>query len=117
MIKFNLISFCLIILLFSGCANTPKVKPVCRHWTLFNAITYHDLTGKQTRIVVYPIKVNPNISHSEAHSYEPKSLSRDEGWYLLEFIGGEPKPTKIQKVDPPKTYTINEFILHQFLLE
>ena len=100
-----LIYFFMIVFL-SSCAVSPAVKPVCRHWALFNAITYHDLTGKQVRIIVYPIQVNPNINHAEAYS-----LENDGYWYLLEYEN-EVKPTKIMELEPPLTYTIKEYIAH-----
>ena len=89
------------LLIMCGCASHLGVKPVCRHKALYYAIAYRDLTGKQVRIVRYPI--NPSLHHAEAQSLEP------DGWYWLDYKNGVIRPTEKTELEPPKVYSIQEW--------
>ena len=96
--------FVILMLIIVGCAT--YIDPLCRHEVVYAALTYNDLTGKKVRIVIYPL--DQETMHAEAQSKEP------DGWHWLIHDRGRIRLGKKIKEEPPKTYTIQEFMEDQF---
>jgi hypothetical protein len=92
----------LIVLLFVGCASH-SVKPVCRHWAIFEAVTYNNLTGCETRIIGYPTKANKGHAQAQARLAD--------GWHWLKHTRDAVIVGDKVIYEPPKTciYTVHDF--------
>lgn len=55
----------LIALILNSCSGTLKVVPVCRHYSIFTAITWENLTRERVLIGLGPSK-NPDIWHAQS---------------------------------------------------
>ncbi len=89
------------LVLFVSCAVAPK--PICRHWAMFAAITYHDLTGAQVRIGGGVSGPRADVGHAQAEALiEGK-------WVPVDYFYGKIRIVEKDDYHVFRYYTIEEF--------
>lgn len=97
-----------LILFFLLISCTTTIKPVCRHWAWFSAITASDIEGYPVRIGLGYTGIDLNLGHAQAEAFI------DGVWVPINYFYGKIRIVEKDRYYGVKYYTVQEFAYKVF---